>query len=350
MNLSQFDHGYWYATELKQFAETLGIPSPARLRKDELEHAIKQFLRSGRIIRSSSRRRSRSEAERDVDGGLHLDRRVIRYTNDVATREFLDREASRLAPGLRRRSGARHRLNRWRENQLANGVELTYRQVVEEYVRLSQSTEPFARVPHGRYLNFLSEFLSRRIRRDKRRGDRGMARPENDGLPQDVSRLAQGSIEKVAVMSSGSADSGYMRPPTPPAIHGRGFRPKKPAAKSPVHTFVIASEIKWGEPPPVFAKGMSFTAISGDPGKPGLYVVRAKMPAGYKIQPHWHPTDEHVTVLSGTLALGMGQKFDEASMTKLPAGGYALLPADMRHFAMATTATTIQVHGQGPES
>ena len=119
-------------------------------------------------------------------------------------------------------------------------------------------------------------------------------------------------------------------------------------AAVPAHTFVTPPEIKWGEPPPVFEKGMSFTVISGDPGKPGLYAVRAKMPAGYKIAPHWHPTDEHVTVLSGTLALGMGEKFDKAAMKSLPAGGYVLLPAEMRHFAMATTAVTIQVHGQGP--
>jgi quercetin dioxygenase-like cupin family protein len=119
-------------------------------------------------------------------------------------------------------------------------------------------------------------------------------------------------------------------------------------AKAPTHILMAASEAKWGDPPPVFEKGMSFSVVSGDPGKPGLYVVRAKMPAGYKIAPHWHPTDEHVTVLSGTLALGMGEKFDKASMKDLPAGGYALLPADMRHFAMATTDTTIQVHGQGP--
>ena len=116
----------------------------------------------------------------------------------------------------------------------------------------------------------------------------------------------------------------------------------------PAHIVMAPAEVKWGEPPPVFEKGMSFTVVSGDPGKPGLYVVRAKMPAGYKIAPHWHPTDEHVTVLSGTLALGMGEKFDKAGMKALPAGGYALLPAEMRHFAMATTATTIQVHGQGP--
>ena len=121
-----------------------------------------------------------------------------------------------------------------------------------------------------------------------------------------------------------------------------------PAATQSAHTFVKPADIKWGDPPPVFEKGMSFAVISGDPGKPGLYVIRAKLPAGYKIAPHWHPADEHVTVISGTFALGMGDKFDKASMTKIPAGGYALLPAEMRHYAMATTATVIQVHGEGP--
>ena len=126
-----------------------------------------------------------------------------------------------------------------------------------------------------------------------------------------------------------------------------GVTAAQESAKS-AHIMMAPKETKWGDPPPVFEKGMSFSVVSGDPSKPGLYVVRAKMPAGYKIAPHWHPTDEHVTVLSGTFALGMGEKFDKASMTKLPAGGYALLPADMRHYAMATTAATIQVHGQGP--
>ena len=118
-------------------------------------------------------------------------------------------------------------------------------------------------------------------------------------------------------------------------------------AKAP-HVLVTAAELKWGEPPPVFEKGASFTVVSGDPGKTGLFVVRLRMPAGYKIAPHTHPTDEHVTVLSGTLALGMGDTFDKAAMKALPAGGYALLPADMRHFALATTAATIQVEGLGP--
>jgi quercetin dioxygenase-like cupin family protein len=118
-------------------------------------------------------------------------------------------------------------------------------------------------------------------------------------------------------------------------------------AKS-THVMFSPAAAKWGDPPPVFEKGASFTVVSGDPGAPGTFVVRLKMPAGYKINPHWHPTDEHVTVLSGTLSLGMGEKFDKAAMKDLSAGGYALLPAEMRHYAMAKTAAVVQVHGQGP--
>jgi len=114
------------------------------------------------------------------------------------------------------------------------------------------------------------------------------------------------------------------------------------------HVMVTANDLKWGDPPPVFEKGASFTVVSGDPGKAGIFVVRLKMPAGYRITPHWHPTDEHVTVLSGTFALGMGDKFDVASLKELPVGGYGLLPAQMRHYAMAKTEAIVQVHGMGP--
>jgi len=114
------------------------------------------------------------------------------------------------------------------------------------------------------------------------------------------------------------------------------------------HVISAPKDLKWGDAPPVFEKGATMALESGDPSKEGLYCVRLKMPAGYRINPHWHPTDEHVTVISGTFALGMGDKFDKASMKELPPGGYALLPAQMHHYAMAKTAAIVQVHGQGP--
>jgi hypothetical protein len=114
------------------------------------------------------------------------------------------------------------------------------------------------------------------------------------------------------------------------------------------HVAVKPAELKWGPPPPVFEQNAKFTVVSGDPGKEGLYVVRLQMPAGYKIMPHWHPTDEHVTVLSGSFSIGAGEKFDKATMKALPPGGYTLLPAQMRHYAMVTVPTVVQVHGMGP--
>jgi len=114
------------------------------------------------------------------------------------------------------------------------------------------------------------------------------------------------------------------------------------------HVLTTAKDLKWGDAPPVFEKGATMALVSGDPSKDGLYCVRLKMPAGYRINAHWHPTDEHVTVISGTFALGMGDKFDKTTMKELPPGGYALLPAQMHHYAMAKTAAIVQVHGQGP--
>lgn len=121
--------------------------------------------------------------------------------------------------------------------------------------------------------------------------------------------------------------------------------PKPPVSQ---HVLLAAAGVTWGDPPPSLPPGAKLAVISGDPGKVGSFVIRAQFPAGYRIAPHWHPTDEHVTVLAGTMALGMGEKFDEAAMEDLPTNGYAVLPAEMRHFAMAKTAATIQVHGMGP--
>ena len=119
-------------------------------------------------------------------------------------------------------------------------------------------------------------------------------------------------------------------------------------SNAPAHKMVLPAEVQWGAPPPVFEKGMSFSVISGDPSQSGIYVVRLKMQPGYRIAPHWHPTDEHVTVLSGTFQIGMGDTFDRAALKDLTPGGYVLLPADMHHFAAAKTLTEVQVHGMGP--
>jgi quercetin dioxygenase-like cupin family protein len=114
------------------------------------------------------------------------------------------------------------------------------------------------------------------------------------------------------------------------------------------HVMMAPADVQWGEGPPALPKGAEAFVLSGDPGKPGPFAIRLRFPAGYKIAPHWHPTDEHVTVLSGTFSMGMGEKFDAAATKDLPVGGYAVMPAEMRHFAWTKSGAVVQVHGIGP--
>jgi len=158
MTLAQFENGYWYAAELKSFAKSIGIPFTNRLRKDELEDRIKRFLKTGEV-NVTEKRVSSSVKTKDVALGLSLDLAVITYTNDKETKTFLETEAQRMVPGLKRKSGARYRLNRWREEQIIKGIKITYGDVVREYVRLNQIEGRFAHIPLDRYINFLSDFL-----------------------------------------------------------------------------------------------------------------------------------------------------------------------------------------------
>ena len=114
------------------------------------------------------------------------------------------------------------------------------------------------------------------------------------------------------------------------------------------HVLSGAGAVKWGPPPAVFPAGAQFALIDGDPAAKGLVTVRLKMPAGYKIAPHWHPTDEHVTVLSGEFSIGMGDTLDTSKGVKLHAGGYGVAPANMHHYAWTNTGATVQVHMIAP--
>ena len=160
MTLRQFDHGYWYATEIKRFARSLGLASAHKLRKDELEKAIRHFLAHGKVTRPTKRDVSRS-GTRDVDRGLRLDLPVVLYTNDRETKAFLEREARKLDPTHKRRSGSRYRLNRWRDAQLTRGAPITYRDLVKEFVRLNRPETTHKRaLSGGYYVNFLSDFMA----------------------------------------------------------------------------------------------------------------------------------------------------------------------------------------------
>jgi hypothetical protein len=120
------------------------------------------------------------------------------------------------------------------------------------------------------------------------------------------------------------------------------------AADDEKHAFT-PDTVPYGPAPPFVQPGAQLAVLEGNPlASSGDYTVRLKMPDGYRIAPHWHPQRENVTVLSGTLKLGMGDRFDETHMMSLPAGSFGYLDPDMHHYVMTSGEVVVQIHGQSP--
>ncbi|GAB3630314.1 DUF4437 domain-containing protein [Pandoraea terrae] len=111
---------------------------------------------------------------------------------------------------------------------------------------------------------------------------------------------------------------------------------------------VNPSDIKWSDAPASMPKGAKVAVLYGDPGKDGPFVIRLKMPAGYKIPPHWHTQSEDLTVISGALYLGEGDMVDMKKAHALKAGGFHYLPGKAHHYAFTKTPTVVQVSSTGP--
>lgn len=127
------------------------------------------------------------------------------------------------------------------------------------------------------------------------------------------------------------------------AVRGQESKPAAPA-----HVMVSPADMKWADGPGSLPPGARFAVIEGDPKNPGLFTMRLKLPASYRIPAHWHPADEHVTVISGTFHMGLGDKLDATKGHALGAGSFAVMPAKTNHYAFTNEETVIQLHGVGP--
>ena len=113
----------------------------------------------------------------------------------------------------------------------------------------------------------------------------------------------------------------------------------------PTHQLAHTADLKWT---PSFM-GCEHADVSGDPsaeGKP--FVLRIRCPDCAKVPPHWHPTDENMTVLQGTFMIGTGESFDTSKLTPMDVGSFIFMPRTMRHFALCRGETVLQVHEIGP--
>ncbi len=115
--------------------------------------------------------------------------------------------------------------------------------------------------------------------------------------------------------------------------------------KDEAHKIVHYGDLKWS---PIIP-GSELAVVAGDPNKEGEpFVIRIRTADGAKVPPHWHPTDEYVTVLKGTFLMGMGESYDESKLQTMNVGNFTLIPKEMRHFATCKGETIVQVHGMGP--
>jgi quercetin dioxygenase-like cupin family protein len=124
--------------------------------------------------------------------------------------------------------------------------------------------------------------------------------------------------------------------------------PLPAGAQTMEHQLISPNDVKWGAAPPSLPAGAQAAMLYGDPGKEGLFAFRIKTPKGYTIAPHTHPKPEIVTVISGTVRLGMGTPADRAKAQVLPAGSFFAMAPGLVHYYFADEESVIQLNSIGP--
>ena len=130
-------------------------------------------------------------------------------------------------------------------------------------------------------------------------------------------------------------------------VSGQGTSSTTPPAAESWKLFLPA-QVPWGAGFASLPPGARVAILEGDPSRDGFFTMRIEMPDGYRVAPHWHPRQERLTIISGTLMLGMGERFDEKTLKPLSPGTYSSMPPRMAHFAVARGQTVLQLSSIGP--
>jgi quercetin dioxygenase-like cupin family protein len=104
----------------------------------------------------------------------------------------------------------------------------------------------------------------------------------------------------------------------------------------------------WVDAPPSLPAGTKMLVLEGHPAEQGFFTMRLRVPAGARLQPHWHPREERVTILSGLARVGFGDTFDESVMTTFGPGSFYVNPPKSHHYVWIVEPTEMQLTGTGP--
>ena len=151
----EFINKYWYASELKKLAKSIGILNTGKLRKDELEEIILKYLKTGTL---NIPIKNQLNYKNNVEDTLSLNSIIKNYKNNKKTWIFITREACKLQPDFKEKSGAKYWLNRWREEEMQKGNTITYGDLVNEYIGLNQ-IDRLPQIPSAKFNNFITDYL-----------------------------------------------------------------------------------------------------------------------------------------------------------------------------------------------
>lgn len=180
--------------------------------------------------------------------------------------------------------------------------------------------------------------LSHEIRAGSSRrsaGLRGAHRPELEAAPSEESKMKHRIPSSTFLLAAALCA-------VPAVVFAADAAPMGGA------TMITPDQLKWGDAPPALPKGAKLAVLHGDIAKEGLFVVRIRMPANYKIAPHMHPQAYTVTILSGKPSVGIGEKLDTKAAHALKASSFHYLPAKTNHYWLLKGPAEIEVQGAGP--
>lgn len=110
----------------------------------------------------------------------------------------------------------------------------------------------------------------------------------------------------------------------------------------------IAGDLQWSDAPPSLPAGTKLQILEGSPQQAQMFTIRLLIPAGTVVQPHTHPREERVTILSGEIAVGFGDSVDRDDLTLFPTGSFYVNPPGVPHYLIIRRDSVLQLTGMGP--
>ena len=110
------------------------------------------------------------------------------------------------------------------------------------------------------------------------------------------------------------------------------------------------SDMQWVDHISSYHHGIQIVDLVGHEKRSGPYARRVKLPANFIQNPHYHlERARTITIISGTLYLAYGDKYDESKLKAFPPGSFITEPRKVSHFVVTKSEEVVlQVCGIGP--